>query len=62
MVSIAGRIAHETSAGDGVRAFICHSQLGQLRTATVHNSAEEMRVASSVGLSIRNVRIYSNVA
>ena len=48
VVSIAGRIAHETSAGDGVRAFIVHSQLGQLRTVTVHNSAEDMRVTSTV--------------
>jgi hypothetical protein len=47
VVSIAGRIAHETSAGDGVRAFISHSRLGQLRTVTVHNSAEDLRVAST---------------
>jgi hypothetical protein len=47
VVSIAGRIAHETSAGDGVRAFISHSQAGQLRTVTVHNSAEDVRVASA---------------
>ena len=47
VVSIAGRIAHETSAGDGVRAFIVHSTAGQLRTVTVHNSAEDMRVATT---------------
>jgi len=47
VVSIAGRIAHETSAGDGVRAFISHSRLGQLRTVTVHNSAEDLRVPST---------------
>jgi len=47
VVSIAGRIAHETSAGDGVRAFITHSRLGQLRTVTVHNSAEDLRVPST---------------
>jgi len=47
VVGIAGRIAHETSAGDGVRAFISHSRLGQLRTVTVHNSAEDLRVAST---------------
>ncbi|MFM8470470.1 MAG: PSD1 and planctomycete cytochrome C domain-containing protein [Limisphaerales bacterium] len=47
VVGIAGRFAHETSAGDGVRAFIVHSQLGQLRTVTVHNSAEDMRVTST---------------
>ena len=47
VVSIAGRIAHETSAGDGVRAFIFSSAAGQLRTVTVHNSAEEMRVPST---------------
>ena len=47
VVSIAGRITHETSAGDGVRAFISHSRLGQLRTVTVHNSAEDLRVAST---------------
>ena len=47
VVSIAGRIAHETSAGDGVRAFIVSSSAGQLRTVTAHNSAEDMRVAST---------------
>ncbi|MBI5799849.1 MAG: PSD1 domain-containing protein [Verrucomicrobia bacterium] len=47
VVSIAGRIAHETSAGDGVRAFITHSRAGQLRTVTVHNAAEDLRVAST---------------
>ncbi|KAF0178584.1 MAG: hypothetical protein FD161_1889 [Limisphaerales bacterium] len=47
VVSIAGRLAHETSAGDGVRAFITHSRLGQLRTVTVHNAAEDLRVAST---------------
>ena len=47
VVSITGRIAHETSAGDGVRAFIVSSSAGQLRTVTVHNSAEEMRVPST---------------
>jgi hypothetical protein len=47
VVSIAGRIVHETSAGDGVRAFISHSRLGQLRTVTVHNSAEDLRVTST---------------
>ncbi len=46
-MSIEGRIAHETSAGDGVRAFIFHSHVGQLRTVTVHNSAEDMRVVST---------------
>ncbi len=48
VVSIEGRIAHETSAGDGVRAFIVHSRSGQLRTVTVHNSAEDLRIASTV--------------
>ena len=47
VVSIAGRIAHETSAGDGVRAFIVSSSAGQLRTVTVHNSAEELRVPTT---------------
>ena len=47
VVSIAGRIAHETTAGDGVRAFIVSSSAGQLRTVTAHNSAEDMRVAST---------------
>ncbi len=47
VVSIEGRIAHETSAGDGVRAFIVHSTAGQLRTVTVHNSTEDLRVAST---------------
>ena len=47
VVSIAGRIAHDTSAGDGVRAFIVSSSVGQLRTVTVHNSAEDMRVATT---------------
>jgi hypothetical protein len=47
VVSIAGRIAHETSAGDGVRAFISHSRLGQLRTVTAHNSTEDLRVSST---------------
>jgi len=47
VVNIAGRIAHETSAGDGVRAFITHSRLGQLRTVTVHNAAEDLRVPST---------------
>ena len=47
VVSIAGRIAHETSAGDGVRAFIFSSSAGQLRTVTVHNSAEELRVPTT---------------
>ena len=46
-VSIAGRIAHETSAGDGVRAFIVSSSAGQLRTVTVHNSSEELRVPTT---------------
>lgn len=46
-MSIAGRIAHETSAGDGVRAFIFSSSAGQLRTVTVHNSAEELRVPTT---------------
>ena len=47
VVSIAGRIAHETSAGDGVRAFITHSSTGQLRTVTAHNAAEDLRVGST---------------
>ena len=48
VVSIEGRIVHETSAGDGVRAFIVSSSAGQLRTVTVHNSAEELRISSTV--------------
>lgn len=47
VVSITGRIAHDTSAGDGVRAFIVSSSVGQLRTVTVHNSAEDMRVPTT---------------
>ncbi len=47
VVSIAGRIAHETSAGDGVRAFITHSGTGQLRAVTAHNAAEDLRVGST---------------
>ncbi len=47
VVSIEGRIEHTTTAGDGVRAFIWHSRAGQLRTVTVHNSTEDLRVAST---------------
>jgi hypothetical protein len=41
-VSIAGTLKHEPEQGDGVRAFIVSSRLGDLKAVTVHKSKAEM--------------------
>ena len=45
-VAISGAVEHTATAGDGVRAFIAATGKGQLKTATVHNAKEEMKVAT----------------
>jgi hypothetical protein len=41
-VDIAGTLKHEPEQGDGVRGFIVHSRLGELKAATVHQSTAAM--------------------
>ncbi len=44
--SIVSKISHEPEVGDGIRAFICHSESGLLRSAALHHSTEQMDVAT----------------
>lgn len=44
-VEIAGTLKHEPEQGDGVRAFVISSRLGELKTAAVHKSETDMAVA-----------------
>jgi len=45
-VNIAGTLKHEPEQGDGVRAFIVSSRLGELKSANVHKSTADMSVTN----------------
>ena len=44
--ALVSKISHEPTAGDGIRAFVCHSESGLLRSATLHHSSEQINVES----------------
>jgi hypothetical protein len=44
VVRVAGTLKHEPEAGDGIRAFIVSSRLGELKAATAHHSQTNLVV------------------
>ena len=44
MIKIRSKLTHEASVGDGIRAFIIDSRVGELRSATIHKKSEDLNV------------------
>jgi hypothetical protein len=44
--SVISRVTHEPKEGDGIRAFVIHSERGVLQSATIHSSSEQLNTNS----------------